>query len=147
MNLEWPRAIAKCVLLFGASVSVGLVSSAAALLSVVGVNEWDDAPGGGFLVFGVLILGGLAGCIAGICSAAVIWSGRAGGANRAQAAADLWAIQWCVLSASLIMGAASSIFTRRTLLVGGGFGLTLFAMAVLLLRKAARLTVLRSPAK
>jgi hypothetical protein len=109
------------------------------MLFVIAANRWDDAPGGGFLILGVLAFGGLAGSVAGICSAiALCRASTEGYGGRLPIDSVVKAILLAVLSASLLADGAASILTR-----GRVSALILLGTAAALASKAARMTVLR----
>jgi hypothetical protein len=131
--------IVKCALLFIASALVGLASAAAVMLFVIAVNRWDDAPGGGFLMIGVLAFGGLAGCVAGICSVVALCRPPTEGCGgRPPINSEIKAILLALLGASSLAGAAASILTQ-----GRVSALILIVLAVAFASKAAKMTLLR----
>jgi hypothetical protein len=129
--------IVKCALLFIASALVGLASAAAVMLFVIAVNRW--APGGGFLMIGVLAFGGLAGCVAGICSVVALCRPPTEGCGgRPPINSEIKAILLALLGASSLAGAAASILTQ-----GRVSALILIVLAVAFASKAAKMTLLR----
>ena len=58
--------IAKCSFFFLLGLLLGIVVPILDMLSVAAINQWDDAPGGGFLIMAALLIGLVAGVSCGI---------------------------------------------------------------------------------
>lgn len=139
MKSSFWLVIPKCLIEFFASVLVGGISAAAMVFLAGIVNDWDDAPGGGFLALGAIGFGILAGIVAGACLAGGTWRGR----PAAESKTSFTAAQLYLLSSTLLIGALLSAWTAIGS-AGWATALILLTIIVLLLRKAMKLTILRA---
>jgi hypothetical protein len=111
-------------LVIGLSMLFGSFFAVIALLFVGAVNGWDDAPGLGFLIFGVLLLGLISGLLTGtICAVRAL--GVKDGVKRASQV---------LASFSLILGGGLSVWIHDSAYTAKGYvaGLILLILGFLL---------------
>lgn len=132
--MEKSATIARCLAALIVSVIIGIISATLITLLVATVNQWDDSPGGGFLLFGLMGFGTFCGFVAGVCLMVKIWRGRY---SAATSKAHFVAIQIYLLSSTLLVGALLSVWTSAGS-AGWFLAVILVAIIVILLWRAAR---------
>jgi hypothetical protein len=121
------------VVAFAAFTVLGIISPLLVLGLVGLVNRWDDAPGLGFMLFGVGFLGAVAGLLAGLWVAVAAWESRGWNHKESRLRAVCEKALAALAGVALLPGAILSAFWTAhgaiDIVIGCGFGLVLMGLA------------------